>query len=234
VTARLGFARGRLMPIAVLAVLTACVGALRREAIDAPGHRLAEGQPVAAVAHLLERPAPGPFGASAEVELVDGPARGSRLLARLPRDAGLSPAARPGTELRLSGTFAEAETGDGSFDFTAHLRRRGVAGELAVERVRLTGGRRGGLAGALDDIRERALAGIAADLEPVAGAIGQGMVLGADDGVPDTVRQDFRDAGLAHVLSVCLFGQNKGRRHDEARLPVLRGAFQGWLPDQAG
>jgi competence protein ComEC len=118
----------------------------------------------------------------------------------------VSPAARPGAELWLRGTVAEAEPGDGDFDFAAHLRRRGVAGELTVEHVRLTGRRRGGMEGLLDDIRERALAGIASDLERVAAAIGQGMVLGADDGVPDTVRQDFRDAGLAHVLAAS--GQN--------------------------
>ena len=198
---RLGVPRGRVVPIAVLIALTVLVGAVRLQAIDGPGQRLAEGQPIAGNAYLLQRPVPGPFGASAEVELVDGAARGIRLLARLPRDARLPPAAGPGAELRLTGTFAHAERGDGDFDFAAHLRRRGIGGELAVERVRITGRRRGGVAGALDGIRDRALAGIAADLAPVQGALGQGMVLGADDGVPDAVREDFRDAGLAHVLA---------------------------------
>jgi competence protein ComEC len=206
VIGRLGVPRGRVVPIVVLIALTVLVGAVRLQAIDGPGQRLAEGQPIAGNAHLLQRPVPGPFGASAEVELVDGAARGIRLLARLPRDARLPPAAEAGAELRLTGTFAHAERGDGDFDFAAHLRRRGIGGELAVERVRITGRRRGGVAGALDGIRDRALAGIAADLAPVQGALGQGMVLGADDGVPDAVREDFRDAGLAHVLAAS--GQN--------------------------
>lgn len=194
------------MPIVVLIALTACVGAARLDAIDAQGQRLAERQPIAGTAHLLQRPVPGPFGASAEVELVDGPARGSRLLARLPHDVVLPRSAGTGAELQVTGTFGRARSGAGDFDFAAYLRRRRIAGELAVERMRLTGRRRGGVAGWMDGIRERALTGIASDLRPALGALAQGMVLGADDGVPDAVRQDFRDAGLAHVLAAS--GQN--------------------------
>jgi competence protein ComEC len=233
--------RGRLAPIGVLVALTVCVGALREQAIDAPGQRLDEGQAIAATAHLLERPTPGPFGASAEVELIDGPARGSRLLARVRRDADLPSALAPGTELWLSGTFGHAEQGGGDFDFAAYLHRRGITGELAVERVRLTGRRRGGPVGAIDEVRERALAGIAADLRPPLAALAQGMVLGADEAVPSSVREDFRAAGLAHVLAAS--GQNvmllvalaipllaaAGLSH-RARIPALIGLVALYVP----
>ena len=44
----------------------------------------------------------------------------------------------------------------GSFDFAGYLRRRGIAGELLLDRARATGRRRGGLAGLLDRMRARA------------------------------------------------------------------------------
>jgi competence protein ComEC len=230
--------------LAVIAI-AAAIGWARLDAIDGPGDRLAEGQPVAGAAYLAERPEPGPFGASVEVELIDGPARGSRLLARLPRDADLPAESGPGVEVRLSGRFRRPGAGEGDFDFAAHLRRRGIAGELAVDRIRATGGRRGGVRGALDKLRERALAGIAAGLPPALGALGQGMVLGADEDIPDTVREDFRDAGLSHVLAAS--GQNvmllialaipllaaAGLSHS-ARIPVLIALVALYVPLAGG
>jgi competence protein ComEC len=241
VTCRFGIPPGRLVPVGVLIGLTVCLGALRAQAIDAPGERLVDGQAIAGTAHLLGRPAPGPFGASAEVELSDGPARGSRLLARIPRDAELPAAMEPGAELRLTGIFGYAEAGDGNFDFAAYLRRRGIAGELAVGWLRLTGRRRGGAAGAIDAIRTRALTGIAADLPPPLAALAQGMVLGADEAVSDSVTKDVRAAGLAHVLAAS--GQNvmllvalaipllaaAGLAHG-ARIPILIALIALYVP----
>jgi competence protein ComEC len=192
--------------LALLAGVATVVGAARLEAIDAAERRLADGQPVAGTAQLRERPIPGPFGASAEVSVVSGSARGSHLLARFPRDAALPAAAGPGIELRVWGAFRRPERGDGAFDLPAHLRRRGIAGELAVDRARATGRRRGGLGGAVDRIRERAEQAIAADLPPTPAALGRGMVLGDDEAVPASVRDDFRDSGLAHTLAAS--GQN--------------------------
>jgi competence protein ComEC len=191
----------RLVPLVVVAALTVAVGVVRLDHIDGPGERLGEGQALAGAAHLSERLRPGPFGASAEVELTSGAARGARLLARFPRDEELGDEVAPGAELRLSGRFQQSEAGEGDFDFAAYLERRGIAGELELDAVTTTGRRRGGLRGMVDGIRERALAGIAAGLPPARGALGQGMVLGADEDVPETVREDFRDAGLSHVLA---------------------------------
>ena len=196
----------RFVPMALLLAVTVLVGALRLDAVDRSIDGLVDGQEVAGAAHLVDPPRAGAFGPSATVELADGRAAGTRLLARFPRDSDIAEVAAPGTELRLTGRIERVESESGGFDFAAHLRRRGIAGELAISRARVTGGRRGGVQGTLDGIRERALAGIAAGLPPTLGALAQGMVLGADDRVPDTVRDDFRDAGLAHVLAAS--GQN--------------------------
>jgi competence protein ComEC len=178
------------------------VGDARVAAIDAPGTALRDGQRVAGTVHLLERPRPGPFGASAEVELAAGRHAGLRLLTRFPRELAPARPARVGMVLTIEGTFRRvaAPTG-GEFDLASHLRRRGVAGELAVSAARSADGRRGGLAGALDRGRDRAEAGLAAGLAPVAAALAHGLVLGLDDRVPAAVRADFRDSGLAHLLA---------------------------------
>jgi competence protein ComEC len=192
--------------LALVAAIAALVGTVRLDAIDAPADRLVAGQELAVVAHLAERPSPGPFGSSAEVTVAGGPAEGGRLLARFGRGAELPAGIGVGAELRLAGRFREARRGDGDFDYAAHLRRRGIAGELIVERARVTGGRRGGLAGMVDRVRERAEAGIVAGLPPTSAALGRGMVLGDDEAVPTSVRDDFRDSGLAHTLAAS--GQN--------------------------
>jgi competence protein ComEC len=238
-----------LVPAILLVALTAVVGQARLAALDGPRDRLGGGATVEGRAFLLEPPRPGPFGASAEVQLADGPERGTRLLARLPRDAGLLAAgggeqrhAAVGAELRLSGRLREPRSAPpGEFDLAAHLRRRGIAGELTVDRARLTGGRRGGWRGTVDAIRERALAGIAAGLATATAAVGHGMVLGADEAVSDSVREDFRAAGLSHVLAAS--GQNVmllialaipllaavGISH-RARIPLLIGLIALYVP----
>ncbi len=230
-----------LVPAIALVALTAVVGQARLAVLDGPRERLGTGAVVEGRAHLLEPSRAGPFGASAEIQLAGGAERGTRLLARFPRGAELAGAA-VGAELRIGGRLRESRpAGPGEFDLAAHLRRRGVAGELEVDRARLTGARRGGWRGAVDGIRERALAGIAAGLAPATGAVGHGMVLGADEAVPDAVREDFRAAGLSHVLAAS--GQNvmllialaipllaaAGVSH-RARIPLLIGLIALYVP----
>jgi competence protein ComEC len=191
----------RVASLAAVVALTFAVGLLRLDRIDGQAERLTDGQAIAGTADLTERLQPGPFGPSAEVELTDGAERGTRLLARLPRDAETLARGVAGVELKLAGRYQRAEAGEGDFDVAAYLKRRGIAGELIVDRAAVTGNRRGGLRGAIDGVRERALAGIASGLPPALAALGQGMVLGADEDIPDSVREDFRDAGLGHVLA---------------------------------
>ena len=203
---------------AVLVLSGAAAGELRLAAIDAPAERVRDGEQVELRAHLLTRPRPSPFGSSAEVAVTSGPLSGARLLVRAARWAPLPRSVRIGEELRLKGRLDEltsagegsaagGSAGEGSsFDFAAHLRRRGVAGELLLEDARRTGRRRGGLAGWLDGMRERAQRAVVAGMSPADGALLRGMVLGQDEAIDTALRDDFRDSGLAHLLAVS--GQN--------------------------
>jgi competence protein ComEC len=201
---------GRAPRLALLVALAVgagyLVGGARLDAVDAPGQRIDPGRRIAGLAELTEAPRPGRLGSSAEVLMISGPARGARLLARLPMGLGVGAAEAPGVELSLAGTFRRLEPADSGSGFAAYLRAQGVAGELDVERATLTGARRGGWRGAVDRMRRRSERAVAMGLDPTAAALARGMVLGADESVPIGVRDDFRDAGLAHVLAAS--GQN--------------------------
>ena len=71
---------------------------------------------------------------------------------------------------------------DATFDFAAHLRRRGIAGELLVDRVRVN--RRGGAVGSRacsTGCAARAERAVAAGLPEPDAALALGMVLGEDE-----------------------------------------------------
>ena len=91
------------------------------------------------------------------------------------------------------------------FDQRAWLARQGIHVVLKTGPWRLVG-RRGGLGGFGDRLRER----LARDLVP--GLSGErrglvlGFVLGEDEGLSDGLRQSFRKSGLYHLLAVS--GQN--------------------------
>src|SRR5918998_3952694 len=55
-------------------------------------------------------------------------------------------------------------------------------------------------------MRDRAERGVAAGLPPPEAALARGMVLGQDERIDESTRQDWRDSGLAHLLAVS--GQN--------------------------
>lgn len=183
------------------------MGHSRLAAIDATGAGLEPGDRIEGTAHLTSAPRTGPFGSSAEARMTSGAALGARLLVRFPRDAPVPAGAGVGSEVELAGAVRPPKpVGTGEFDLASYLRRRGVAGELDAERLELTGRRRGGLAGAVDAMRRRAENAIASGLAPGSQALARGMVLGQDEAIDPTVRDDFRASGLAHVLAVS--GQN--------------------------
>jgi competence protein ComEC len=196
----------------VLAVIAAALllagsaaGEARLTALDRASARIGDGRAVSARAHLLTRPRPSAFGASAEARIVTGPFAGARVLLRL-ADHGAHPPLPNGTaigaELALAGWLRHpVKDPDARFDFAAHLRRRGIAGELLVDRIRVTGGQRGGIAGALDRLRGRAERAVSAGLPEPEAALALGMVLGEDEQI-----DDWRDSGLSHLLAVS--GQN--------------------------
>ena len=212
--AGLAFARAPVLATVAAALLLggSAFGAARLDALDRPSTPIGEGRAIAARAHLLTRVRPSAFGASAEARIATGRLTGARVL--LPLGGGVSTGrgalpsrATIGDELSLVGALRRPATHpDASFDLAARLRGRGISGELDVERVRLTGGRRGGVAGALDGLRRRAERSVAAGLPEADAALALGMVLGEDEEIDKATRDDWRDAGLSHLLAVS--GQN--------------------------
>jgi competence protein ComEC len=196
--------------LAPLAAVLLCAGALagiwRVEAIDrAAGSAGRAGTYVSARAVLLEHPRPSQFGSSAAVRLVSGPGSGARLLARASTAQRWPAEGQPGTIVRVAGALEQPDRGT-EFDWRAHLRRRGIRFELALDSLRPTGERRGGPAGAVDAVRRRAERALGSGLSSDKAALARGMVLGQDEAIEKLEREDFRRAGLGHVLAVS--GQN--------------------------
>jgi competence protein ComEC len=190
-------------PVALLCIAAVLVGLglgqARLAAIERPAAGLRQGQELRTRAVVLARPRPGPFGSSRELELRGG----AHVLASFPRELSRSANADPGSIVSLSGSFSRLGGHDG---FDSYLRSRGLVGELEVEDARPTGRRRGGVAGTVDSLRLRAERGVAAGLPSADAALLRGMVLGQDEAIAKAVRNDWRRAGLAHLLAVS--GQN--------------------------
>jgi competence protein ComEC len=195
---------------AALLLAGSAVGDARLRALDHATTLIGDGRAMSAHAHLLTRPRPSAFGASAEARLTTGSLAGARVLLRFADRGAHAPLPHGtsiGAELALAGRLRRpVKDPDATFDFAAHLRRRGIAGELLVDRVRVTGGRRGGIAGALDRLRGRAERAVSAGLPEPDAALALGMVLGEDEQIDSATRDDWRDSGLSHLLAVS--GQN--------------------------
>jgi competence protein ComEC len=91
------------------------------------------------------------------------------------------------------------------FDERTWLRRHGVHVVLRAERWRLVG-RRGGLGGIADALRRDLAGSIAPGLTGERRGIVEGVVLGDEQSLSETLRQRFRASGLYHLLAVS--GQN--------------------------
>jgi competence protein ComEC len=193
-----------------LLLLGSAVGDARLRALDHAPVIAGEGRAIRARAHLLTHPRRSAFGASAQARIATGSLAGTRVLLRF-ADRGARPAlpnsTAIGSELALAGWLRQPPPDpDAQFDFPALLRRRGIAGELMVDRIGVTGRRRDGIAGALDRLRGRAERGVSAGLRETDAALALGMVLGEDEEIDTATRDDWRDAGLSHLLAVS--GQN--------------------------
>jgi competence protein ComEC len=197
-------------PLALLTATMLCVGgvagAWRIDAIDRSAERAGpEGAYLFGRATLLEHPRPSPFGSSAAVRIASGRAAGSLVLARVDGAKPWPDGGQPGSILRVSGSVELPAQGE-SFDWRAYLRRRGIAYELNVESLASTGARRGGALGMVDSMRRRAEEALGRGLSHGEASLARGMVLGEDEAIDRLERDDFRRAGLSHVLAVS--GQN--------------------------
>jgi competence protein ComEC len=110
-----------------------------------------------------------------------------------------------GTILRASVRVAEPRPEHDGFDERAWLARQGIHMVLDASSWRAIG-RRGGLAGVGDALRDRIESAVDRGTEGVRRAIVLGVVLGEDEGLPAAAQDDFRASGLYHLLAVS--GQN--------------------------
>ena len=89
------------------------------------------------------------------------------------------------------------------FDYREHLAARGIGSELSrgsVVAVEAADG--GGVLGAVHAVRTKLADAIARHVPEPQAALTRALVLGMRGSVPPRVSQEFRDAGLAHLLAV--------------------------------
>ena len=183
------------------------IGVARIEAEDRSTLLARAPGPFEGTVLLVEAPRPSPFGSRATLEVSGRAGEGERVMAYADRDQRWPAGAGAGLEFEAAGSLRRPRSKPGAdFDWPAYLRRRGIAVELNLYRLRATGRRRSGLLGAIDAARRRAERGIDAGLSRSHAALARGMVLGQDEGVSESLREDFRRSGLAHILAVS--GQN--------------------------
>jgi len=91
------------------------------------------------------------------------------------------------------------------FDERTWLRRHGVHVVLRADRWRMVG-RRGGLGGVADRLRAGLAGSIAHGLHGQRRGIVEGVVLGDEEALSESLRERFRASGLYHLLAVS--GQN--------------------------
>ena len=106
-----------------------------------------------------------------------------------------------GARLSLLGRLVEPRGPSHGFDEKTWLRRHGVHAVLRADEWHAVG-RRGGLGGVADRLHgwlvRDAVPGLAGERR----AVLEGVVLGEDQGLSDSLRQDFRASGLYHLLAV--------------------------------
>ena len=107
----------------------------------------------------------------------------------------------PGSRIRAAGVLREAPDW-----YAGTLRRQGIEQVLEAREVDRVAGRRQGIAGALDAVRNRAAAALTQGMAEREGALALGFVLGQDDRIDARTEERFRRSGLAHLLAVS--GQN--------------------------
>ena len=168
-------------------------GAERVAAIDAAAYAGEPGSQVSVRGFVTAVPRPVDGGVTVPVSTQDG-----KLAIEAPEpDRELD----VGQEVRASGTVREPEPWR-----AGRLRIAGIHRLVAARWIETTSRRRGGVAGAIDDSRERAESALDRGIPDREAALSRGFVLGQDDRLDPATVDDFRRSGLAHLLAVS--GQN--------------------------
>ena len=168
-------------------------GAARLGSIDAGAYSGAPGAEAAVEGSVVSVPRRSDGAVRVAVQTADG-----RLLVESPEPVSDLPI---GTGVRASGQLARPPD-----YYRATLRRQGISTLLRARGITLTGASRGGIAGRLDAIRDRAAAGLGEGMPAREAALARGFVLGQDDSIDRETVLDFRRSGLSHLLAVS--GQN--------------------------
>ncbi len=188
---------------AALAVLGLSWGSLRMDALRASV--LADEVGATGVAELVTvapaRSSPWWTRVIAVTRTFRHEALRERVLLVLP--VGRSPPR--GAILEASVRVAEPRPEEDGFDERAWLARQGIHVVLDASSWRETG-RRGGIAGFGDVLRDRIERAVTRGASGARRGVVLGVVLGEDEGLPADVRDDFRASGLYHLLAVS--GQN--------------------------
>jgi competence protein ComEC len=164
-------------------------GTWRLEAIDRGALDLEAGARITATGHLSAAPRRSSGKVRLHLATPDG-----RLMVEVPEpvaDLG------PGDAIRATGTIRDPLPWE-----EGYLRRQGIRDVLVARRAAPVGGRRAGIFGWLDGVRERIEDGLARGTGSAPASLLRGFVLGQDDRIDPRTVEDFRRSGLAHLLAV--------------------------------
>jgi competence protein ComEC len=179
--------------LAVLGLVAALAGLLcggaRLHAIDAGALRARPG--LHATVDGFVSGVPRRNGDEVDVR-VDSPA--GRVLVVAPEPVGDLPV---GSELSAEGVLEQPEPWRAGY-----LRRQGIAMTLRTDRIDSKPGRRGGISGWVDGVRERAEEALGRGMPEREAALARGFVLGEDDRIDHGTREDFQRSNLTHLLAV--------------------------------
>lgn len=197
----------------VALALGALAGDFRLRALTAPAAELrgqAETRGIDAwggVLELQERPRRVRYGWRARARLSSPPGAGATVLVR--GDGHPPRALDLGSRACVRGRLQHedrAPAGRGRADGAGPARPPPrLAGLLRLSQIRYCGHRHG-VAGAIDAARRRSLAALRGALGSADGELAAGLVLGLDEWIAPSTREDFRASGLGHLLAVS--GQN--------------------------
>ena len=113
-----------------------------------------------------------------------------------------APYLRYGDRLRVSGNV-ELPAPVGDFDYAAWLEAQGISAILWARRVEWVGAGNGFTPAAwLHRVRGALAQGVRAGIPDPQAGLAQALLLGIRGDLPDTVKDDFRTAGMSHLLAI--------------------------------
>ncbi|MYD49966.1 MAG: DNA internalization-related competence protein ComEC/Rec2 [Dehalococcoidia bacterium] len=112
------------------------------------------------------------------------------------------PQIRYGDRLRLEGPLTAPPKLE-DFDYPAYLARQGIGSVMSFPSVMvLDEGQGGRLRSALFDVRRSLHTSLGRSTPEPAASLGQALLLGMRDTIPDAVLDDFRATGTSHLLAI--------------------------------